>query len=641
MSAGDSGDSAAPLKILNRGAEYFRQRVLRTRADPDLVKKQRRSAVELLEETKNLYVKTEHVRDTKQLPKRAEDLQVRSRLSCVEPHQSSDVTSTAARHRAVSWPCHPETEQEGEPTLCALRPLTSDPRYRAVSAPSQPNTLCSEAEFPHRPADPLPDQTTQNLDLKHASKPTQRTHWEEPPQNPNKSGTPPPETHTKPTRKAPPLEAPLKQHSRVLDESTAQNILTQTHQGTLSLSADPPQTLPKPKSCVHSDNPSTCRSVHANNQHSDGQNGHSEPPPTDGHNGQSRTPPPTLPKSKPFKAAGCERGRSPDTLPESTCDTDLATVCHTPPQTLPKPRKKPRTNSVEDNYDDDPPCVASHDPPGVHSYALPDTPSSLMEYIAKPNSQCITKHKHLSQQQPASPILQRCGNTDKNLKTLHSSPHPLQRDAANTVCVQSHNLVSSPRLHGDSPTRLHADSPPRLMPSCVEAWRDTRTETRSDAGSSGTGQDSAARGTADGVAAVRRRVKRTGLRGSLSDLSKRLSGSSEMSDNARISRNSADIERFFNDMGLERCVLDGMLAGSTPLSLSTADLALLDSSSLASARSLCSDTDEQDFAPLSTTTGAPALIGTGGTGTSIVERNARIIKWLCGVKKANSHEEEA
>ena len=119
---------------------------------------------------------------------------------------------------------------------------------------------------------------------------------------------------------------------------------------------------------------------------------------------------------------------------------------------------------------------------------------------------------------------------------------------------------------------------------------------------------------------------------SRSELMKRHSSSSDVS--ARLSRNSVDLERFFNSMGLERSVLEPMLSEPTTRApSSSAALNLCDcSSSLTSAnpRSVYSDDSHND--PLTSRASLDAAHKSGGS--SIVERNARIIKWLYGVKKA-------
>ncbi|WAR24899.1 F110C-like protein [Mya arenaria] len=107
--------------------------------------------------------------------------------------------------------------------------------------------------------------------------------------------------------------------------------------------------------------------------------------------------------------------------------------------------------------------------------------------------------------------------------------------------------------------------------------------------------------------------------------------SSDFSDlSSRVSRTSTEVERFFNEMGIDRTVLEPMRRLSDTKqkdcldSLSSLDS--LDGHSMSSQMS----TDrlpmesEQDLSERD--------VGS----TSVVERNARIIKWLCNVKKAKN-----
>ncbi|KAL3867666.1 hypothetical protein ACJMK2_040537 [Sinanodonta woodiana] len=112
--------------------------------------------------------------------------------------------------------------------------------------------------------------------------------------------------------------------------------------------------------------------------------------------------------------------------------------------------------------------------------------------------------------------------------------------------------------------------------------------------------------------------------------------SSDFSDlSSRLSRTSTEIERFFNEMGLDRTVLDPVFKFHDS---KAKDIDFLDSlSSLGSreANSLCSglSKNEIDIAPGESETD---LMERSLTQTSVVERNARIIKWLYNVKKARS-----
>ena len=144
-------------------------------------------------------------------------------------------------------------------------------------------------------------------------------------------------------------------------------------------------------------------------------------------------------------------------------------------------------------------------------------------------------------------------------------------------------------------------------------------------------------GTAESSVVLRKRSKRSSVHRSRSDLSHRFSNSSDLSElSAHLSRhsqdfdrvcsrNSHDLERFFNEMGLEKGVLDPINVThlqSLGVFDSVSSLDTADNISIYGRRSDCAaKTDESD--PKSSQ-------------TSIVERNARIIKWLCSVKRAKS-----
>lgn len=109
--------------------------------------------------------------------------------------------------------------------------------------------------------------------------------------------------------------------------------------------------------------------------------------------------------------------------------------------------------------------------------------------------------------------------------------------------------------------------------------------------------------------------------------------SSDYSDlSSRVSRTSTEVERFFNEMGIDRTVLEPMRKLGD---LKQKDI--LDSlSSLESvgAQSVSSQLSQNDMDKLPVESEQDLLERAGST--SVVERNARIIKWLCNVKKASS-----
>lgn len=104
---------------------------------------------------------------------------------------------------------------------------------------------------------------------------------------------------------------------------------------------------------------------------------------------------------------------------------------------------------------------------------------------------------------------------------------------------------------------------------------------------------------------------------------------------SRLSRASVELEKFFNEMGIDRTILDPMLRQQEESVQKDADffetLSSLDSPDT---RSICSgisrsEKGQSDVETLDRQQNSPQ-------NTSIVERNARIIKWLCNVKKARS-----
>ncbi|OWF43450.1 protein FAM110B-like [Mizuhopecten yessoensis] len=135
--------------------------------------------------------------------------------------------------------------------------------------------------------------------------------------------------------------------------------------------------------------------------------------------------------------------------------------------------------------------------------------------------------------------------------------------------------------------------------------------------------------------AILRRRKKT-LHRSQSDLSCRHSrNSSDFSDlSSRLSRTSTELERFFNEMGIDRSVLDPMMKlqhnhkkeSDYFESLSSLELGSEDRSSLSGVSQGAKSQADKDKKDDGKERNSPQ-------GTQ-VEKNARIIKWLCNVKKA-------
>lgn len=131
------------------------------------------------------------------------------------------------------------------------------------------------------------------------------------------------------------------------------------------------------------------------------------------------------------------------------------------------------------------------------------------------------------------------------------------------------------------------------------------------------------------------RRKKKPLHRSQSDLSGRWSrNSSDFSDlSSRVSRTSTEVERFFNEMGIESSILERMRKFS--VSQVNDDEMFESISSIDSAeRSTCSEASVGDK---ETQTKDKELKERNSVQTSIVEKNARIIKWLCNVKKARNN----
>lgn len=108
--------------------------------------------------------------------------------------------------------------------------------------------------------------------------------------------------------------------------------------------------------------------------------------------------------------------------------------------------------------------------------------------------------------------------------------------------------------------------------------------------------------------------------------------SSDFSDlSSMISRTSTEVERFFSEMGIDRTVLDPMLRMHENTNDNLDSFSSLDSQEARSLSSRISCGGDLDQVPAES---EQDLMERSTTGTSVVERNARIIKWLCNVKKA-------
>ena len=182
------------------------------------------------------------------------------------------------------------------------------------------------------------------------------------------------------------------------------------------------------------------------------------------------------------------------------------------------------------------------------------------------------------------------------------------------------NLSGTDSKSDGSPVNENGKVSPQPPVSFGE-WRDPID---SSSGTEGESDD-----VPDDVIVIRRRQKEVSR--SHSDLSHRLSSSSDWSElSARLSRNSADLEKFFNEMGLDKTVLDTVLstqcssraASDMPLFESLSSIDSQECRSVHSCDSKVSDTGINVTIP-----------GDLPANTSVTERNARIIKWLCNMKR--------
>ena len=204
-----------------------------------------------------------------------------------------------------------------------------------------------------------------------------------------------------------------------------------------------------------------------------------------------------------------------------------------------------------------------------------------------------------------------------------------QHGHGETHCVADSQLTDGARCSGAAVMERLA---PRMDKPRLHLTREHGTDSGSDVG--GVGPSSQLLQPEDPSApAVIVRRHRKGVSRSRSDVIKRHSSSSDIS--ARFSRNSADLERFFNSMGLEQSILEPMLSVPAARAPSASTLNLFDcSSSLTSANPRSSYSDDSYTDPAVPRACLDNVHKSAGQTSSIVERNARIIKWLCGVKKA-------
>lgn len=223
-----------------------------------------------------------------------------------------------------------------------------------------------------------------------------------------------------------------------------------------------------------------------------------------------------------------------------------------------------------------------------------------------------------------------CEDTARQEVDIDSGPCPQHEHCGTEIHCTGQSQHARSMQHCDGSVMEHVaqcTDKPRLR-----LTKDQGTDSGSDVDQlSGIGSSAQLEDSNAPAVIVRRHRK--GVSRSRSEVIKRHSSSSDIS--ARFSRNSADLERFFNSMGLEQSVLEPMLSVPTAQAPSASMLNMFDcSSSLTSAnpRSIYSDDSYTD--PVTSRACLDTVHKSAGQTTSIVERNARIIKWLCGVKKA-------
>ncbi|XP_013413249.1 protein FAM110B isoform X2 [Lingula anatina] len=214
---------------------------------------------------------------------------------------------------------------------------------------------------------------------------------------------------------------------------------------------------------------------------------------------------------------------------------------------------------------------------------------------------------------------QKMNSIDRNSQTKSSIKSTSSRGS--TGHGSPRRIDVRPKITILEPVHLESSSHP--VPQ--SGWRDYRGTANSSDNQYTTDEQSSSQGEGTGDSIVRLRPRRYSIQRSRSDLSHRFNrNSNDFSDmSSRLSRTSTDLEKFFNEMGLEGSVIGPMLKSQTE---SKDELQIFESaSSLASPAkwSVCSGDSRLD-------------LDGRATPTSVVERNARIIKWLCNVRKARS-----
>lgn len=170
------------------------------------------------------------------------------------------------------------------------------------------------------------------------------------------------------------------------------------------------------------------------------------------------------------------------------------------------------------------------------------------------------------------------------------------------------------------------------LPAASE-WRDCRGEMMVDADPRCVlGIDRADDGK--GTRLIRRDRKVVGKSGSRSDLLNRLTSASEQA-----LRNSADLDAFFSEMGMDRSAIESALTESHQLdhTVSTTSLNVFENISSIGTPLDSRSCTSRDSQPMDDTMSKSLdLDEQPGLGISVVERNARVIRWLCNIRRIST-----
>lgn len=134
----------------------------------------------------------------------------------------------------------------------------------------------------------------------------------------------------------------------------------------------------------------------------------------------------------------------------------------------------------------------------------------------------------------------------------------------------------------------------------------------------------------------RRYRKVVGKSGSRSDLLNRLTNASEQGNLA--SRNSADLDAFFSEMGMDRSAIESALTESQlDHTVSTTSLNVFENISSIGTPLDSRSCTSRDSQPMDETASKSLdLDEQPGLGISVVERNARVIRWLCNIRRVST-----